>query len=195
MKNRWLCHVLWMLLVPLAIGCEEETDQGQVQVARESAERQAQQNKQMAELQQHVAAGAKQLVEADSQARRELVELQRELRSDQAEIGHQRGALESERRQIARDRYWDSILGVSIYAGAGILACLLPLLLCGWLLHATRDKHGTDEALAELLVEELTTDRPMLLPPRQSVQLLEHQPPLRSASAPTDDSTHTIDPA
>jgi hypothetical protein len=75
------------------------------------------------------------------------------------------------------------------------LACSLPLLLCGWLLHATRDKHGTDEALAELLVEELTTDRPFLLPPRQPVPLLEHQPPMSSGPLPGDDSTDTIGPA
>lgn len=195
MKKCWLHRVLWMALVLATMGCSDGPDQRLVDVAMESAARQADQNQQMAELQQQVAGGAKQLVEADSRARQELAELQRELRSDQAEIGRQRDALESERREIAKDRYWDSILGVSIYAGAGILACLLPLLLCGWLLHATRDKHGTDEALAELLVEELTADRPMLLPPRQSVPLLEHQLPLRSGSAPTDDSTGTIGPA
>jgi hypothetical protein len=72
------------------------------------------------------------------------------------------------------------------------LACLLPLVLCGWLLHATRDKHGSDEALAELLVEELTTERPMLLPPRQSAPLLEHQPPMRSGAVPSDDPTDLL---
>ncbi len=141
----------------------------------------------MGELQQHVAEGTKQLVDADAQARQQLAELQRELRSDQAEIGRQRDALESERRTIATERRWDSILGTSIYAGAGILACLLPLLLCGWLLHATRDKQGTDEALAELLVEEFVTDRPLLLPPRQPTPLLKHQAPVQSPPAPESD--------
>jgi len=166
MKKTWLCRVLWAALISPLIGCGE-TDPRVVQVAMESTRRQAEQNRQMGELQQHVAEGTKQLVEADAQARQQLAELQRELRSDQAEVGRQRDALESERRTIASERRWDSILGTSIYAGAGILACLLPLLLCGWLLHATRDKQGTDEALAELLVEELVTDRPLLLPPRQ----------------------------
>ena len=191
MKKTWLCHVPWTALFVLLIGCGE-TDPRVVQVAMESTRRQAEQNRQMGELQEHVAEGTKQLVDADAQARQQLAELQRELRTDQAEVSRQRDALESERREIAKDRYWDSILGTSIYAGAGILACLLPLLLCGWLLHATRDKQGADEALAELLVEELTTDHPLLLPPRQPVPLLVHKPSSQSTSAPGSDSA---DPA
>jgi hypothetical protein len=186
MKVNWLNHAPWPILIVLMIGCSE-TDPRVVQVAMESTRRQAEQNRQMGELQQHVAEGTKQLVDADAQARQQLAELQRELRSDQAEVGRQRDALESERRAIASERRWDSIVGTSIYAGAGILACLLPLLLCGWLLHATRDKQGTDEALAELLVEELVTDRPLLLPPRQSVPLLEHPSSTRPTSAPNSD--------
>lgn len=186
MKMKSLNHVPWPVLISLLIGCGE-TDPRVVQVAMESTRRQAEQNRQMSELQQHVAEGTRQLVDADAQARQQLAELQRELRSDQAEVGRQRDALESERRAIASERRWDSILGTSIYAGAGILACLLPLLLCGWLLHATRDKQGTDEALAELLVEELVTDRPLLLPPRQSVPLLEHPSSMRPTSAANSD--------
>lgn len=195
MKKCWLRRILWTVLVLPMTGCEEDPDARVVEIAIESADRQAQQNQQMAELQQQVAAGAKQLVQADSQARQELAELQRELRSDQAEIGRQLDALNSERQQIASERYWDSILGPSIYAGAGILACLLPLLLCGWLLHATRDKQDTEEALAELLVEELITDRPLLLPPRQPVPLLEHQSPAPSRSAPGSDLGDPLDSA
>ncbi|MCY2994201.1 MAG: hypothetical protein NTY19_40945 [Planctomycetota bacterium] len=191
MKMNWLCRVLWTALIVLLIGCEE-TDPRVAQVAMESTRRQAEQNKQMAELQQHVAEGTKQLVEADSQARQKLVELQRELRTDQAEVSRQRDSLETERREIAKDRYWDSILGTSICAGAGILACLLPLLVCCWLLWCTRDKQGTDEALAELLVEELTTDRPILLPARQLVPLLDHQPSKQSGSVSDDDPTDTL---
>jgi len=186
MKMKSLNHVPWPVLISLLIGCGE-TDPRVAQVALESTRRQAEQNRQMGELQQHVAEGTKQLVDADAQARQQLAELQRELRSDQAEVGRQRDALESERRTIATERRWDTVVGTSIYAGAGILACLLPLLLCGWLLHATRDKQGTDEALAELLVEELVTDRPLLLPPRQSVPLLEHPSSTRPTSALNSD--------
>ena len=193
MKMNWLCRALWIALIVLLIGCGE-TDPRVVQVAMEATRRQAEQNREMGELQQQVAEGTKQLVEADSQARQKLVELQRELRTDQAEVSRQRDTLETERRAIAKDRYWDSILGTSIYAGAGILACLLPLLVCCWLLWCTRDKQGTDEALAGFLVQELTTDRPLLLPPRQPVPLLDHQPSTHSGSIPGDDPTNTLKP-
>ena len=123
MRKTWLCRAPWIVLIVLLIGCGE-TDPRVVQVAMESTRRQAEQNRQMGELQQHVAEGTKQLVDADAQARQQLAELQRELRTDQAEVSRQRDALESERKAIATERRWDSILGTSAYAGAGILACL-----------------------------------------------------------------------
>ena len=98
---------------------QDGADQRLAQMAQDATQRQAEQNKQMADLQQHVAEGTKKLVDADAQARQELLQLQRELRTDQADVGRQRDALESERRAIAKERYWDSILGTSIYAGAG----------------------------------------------------------------------------
>jgi len=104
MKKCWLHRVLWMALVLATMGCGDGPDQRLVDVAMESAARQAEQNQQMAELQQQVAGGAKQLVEADSRARQELAELQRELRSDQAEIGRQRDALESPCRILFRSK-------------------------------------------------------------------------------------------
>lgn len=53
MKMKWLNHVPWPVLISLLIGCGE-TDPRVVQVAMESTRRQAEQNKQMADLQQHV---------------------------------------------------------------------------------------------------------------------------------------------
>jgi hypothetical protein len=57
------------LLTVTSSGCDERV----AQVAREAADRQAQQNQSMAELQGHVAAGTRKLVEADAQARQEIV--------------------------------------------------------------------------------------------------------------------------
>jgi len=187
MKSMWIWITPIALLV-LISSCDSGPDQRLVNVAMESATRQAEQNKQMVDLHKQVAEGSRKLVDADAQARQELVELQRDLRSDQAEVGRQRDALESERRVIAKERYWDGILGTALYSGAGLLACLLPLLLCGWMLHAVRDKQGTDEALAELLVQERVTDRPLLLPPLQPVPLLGHQPSAASSSTPGSDA-------
>ena len=122
MMKTWSHRAPWILLLLLMTGCDDGRDQRLVDVAMESAARQAEQNQQMGELQQQVAEGTKQLVDADAHARQQLAELQRELRTDQAEVSRQRDALESEPREIAKDRYWDSIVGTSIYTSAGILA-------------------------------------------------------------------------
>ena len=175
MRKTWMSRAPWAALMMMLLGCQEPADTRLVEMARESTARQAEQNQQMAQLQQHVAEGAKRLVEADAQARQELLQAQRELQADQAEVGRQRDALEGERREIARDRYWDSLLGAAIPTGAGLLACLLPLLLCFWLLHTVREKHAADAELADLLVEELVGDRPLLFPPPQNVPCLQYQ--------------------
>jgi hypothetical protein len=153
-----------VLLIGQISGCQN-TDSRIAEMAREEAARQAEQSRQMAQLQQEVAAGSRQLVEADSQARQELVGLQRELRADQAETGRQRDALETERRQIVAERRWDSTVGSAIAGAAGLLACLLPILLCFAVLRGLRASQQTESALSELLVQELTADRPRLLPP------------------------------
>ena len=44
-----------------------------------------------------------------------------------------------------------------------LLGCLAPLALATYLLYCLRDRNE-DQASGELLIEELTTDRPLLLP-------------------------------
>jgi len=153
-------------------GCEDEDDRV-AEVAREAAERQAEQNKQMAQLQKEVAEGSRRLVEAEAQARTEIVALQRDLQQSQDEIGRQRDQLELERRQIVSQRYWDTILGSSISAAAMLLACMLPLLLCWALLRRPSHDDEADAALTEFLVQELSSDTPTLLCGRSAPHLLE----------------------
>ena len=99
--------------------------------------------------------------------------MQENLQSQQAEVGRQRDQLESERRDIAGQRLRESILG-PILANLGPLAvCGLALVFCSMLVYGLyRDKNG-DEAVAEILIEELTSERPVLLPTASSPQLLE----------------------
>jgi len=152
--------LLWLAVA----GCETESDRVAA-VAREAAERQAEQSKQMAELQSQVAEAHKRLVEGEAKARTELVALQRDLQEAQAEIGRQRDVLEEERRQWAGQRGRDPILAAAITSVGVVLACLLPLLLCIYVVRALRDEATNDAAVAELLVEELAADQPLLLPP------------------------------
>jgi hypothetical protein len=142
-------------------------------VAREAAQRQADQNKQMAQLQGQVAEGSRHLVEAEAKARADMTALQRDLQQSQAEVGHQRDQLEAERRQIAAERYWDGIIGNSITAAATLLACILPLLLCWAVLRRPCQDQEADVALAEFLAQELVSDRPTLLPANPTRRLPE----------------------
>ena len=73
----------------LTAGCDDK-DERLARQAAESMQRQAEQNKQMADLQKEVAQGAHKLVEADAEARAEFVAMQGELQQQQAETGRQR---------------------------------------------------------------------------------------------------------
>ena len=97
------------------------------------------------------------------QARKEALALQRDLQTEQATLGHQRDVLEEERRQLAGARHRDPIIAALSTDLGLILACLVPLALCGYLLRGLRRDSG-DEELAELLTVELVSDTPTLLP-------------------------------
>ena len=149
------------MLIVTAIGCDE--DERLVQMAERHLARQAEQNRQMVDLQKEVAEGTRQLVEADARAREEMVALQRDLQADQAAIGQQRDQLEGERKEIAAKRRLDPIIAAAI-ANVGLLAvCALPLVLCWYLLHP-RVEPADDQVVAEVLLQDLVSDRPLLLP-------------------------------
>jgi rubrerythrin len=161
-KNALLL-VTAILAIGPAIGCQSD-DARIAKMAERQADREAEHTRQMAQLQQQVAEGSRRLVEADSEARKELTELQRDLRSDQATVGQQRDALEADRRQIAADRRWDSVVGPAITAAAILLACILPLVVCVMALWGLRHPEQSSEVLSEILIEELVSERPRLLP-------------------------------
>ncbi|MEN6495881.1 MAG: hypothetical protein ABFD16_16490 [Thermoguttaceae bacterium] len=161
MKPTILPHfILLTLLLSILVGCGE--DARVVQVAREAADRQAEQNRQIAYQNQQLAGATQSLVEAGAQARKELVSLQKDLQAQQAEIGHQRDQLEADRRQVASDRTWDSQVALAA-KGLGVLAaCLVPLLLCWQLLHAVKHEND-DSVLTEVLITEITSPESPLL--------------------------------
>jgi hypothetical protein len=143
-------------------GCENENER-LVEMAERHLEREAEQNRQMTELQADVAEGTRQLVEADAKAREELVVLQREVQSQRAEVDQQRDQLEAERRELAASRRLDPLIAAAITNVGLLLACLLPLVLCWYLLHR-RIEPANDDVVAEVLLQDLVADRPLLLP-------------------------------
>jgi hypothetical protein len=160
-RNRILAILIATILIPTAIGCDEE--ERLVKMAEEHLERQADQNRRMSELQKHVAEGARQLVEADANARKEMVALQREVQTERAEVGRQRDILENERRDFAAKRRLDPIIASAVRSIGLLLACVLPLVLCWYLLRQPVEP-ADDQAVAEVLLEDLVADDPLLLP-------------------------------
>ena len=132
--------LLIMLSTVLAIvslgGCGK--DERLAQFAREAADRQAAQNREMSRLNREVAQGTKRLVEADAQSRTELVALQQDLRADQTEVNHGRDRLEAERKEIAAQRNRDPVVANAIDGVGLIVACLVPLLFCWFLFRRVR---------------------------------------------------------
>jgi hypothetical protein len=172
--NKSCCVACFCLLCLAIAGCDDE-DKRVAQTATEAAQRQAEQNKVMAQLQGQVAEGSKRLVEADAQARAELTVLQHDLQQSQTELGHQRDQLEADRRGLADQRGRDPIIAAAIMAAVTILACLLPLLLCIYVLRSLRGSAETEAAVAEVLLEELAGEKPALLPPPQPMPALDHE--------------------
>jgi hypothetical protein len=159
-------------------------------MAEKHLDRQAEQNRQMSELQRQVAEGANRLVEADAKAREDLVALQRELQADHAAVGHQRDQLEVERRELAAKRRLDPIVAAALSNVGLLLACVLPLALCWYLLHP-RVQPADDQAIAEILLQDLVSDQPLLLPPMEANRAISiaNEPSLSVDAVADSDST------
>lgn len=170
-------------LIVTTIGCDEDERKRAAEMAERHLERQAEQNRQIADLQREVAEGSRRLVEADAKAREQMVALQREVQAERAEIGHQRDLLEDERRDLAARRYLDPIIATAISHVGLLLACLLPLVVCWYLLHR-RIEPADDQAVAEVLLEDLVADRPLLLPPVDCTRVIDYRDNDNTARSP-----------
>jgi hypothetical protein len=85
-----------------------------------------------------------------------------------------RDELEQERKQIAEQRHRDPIIASSIQTIGLIVACLLPLLVCVYVLRQMNRSDPDDATVAELLVLELVSDEPRLLPGPVLRPAIEH---------------------
>ena len=157
---------IWTALIFVAligIGCSSG-DERLVEVSRESAERQADQNRLVETNNRQVLEATNRLIEADAKSRTEHIELHRQIESERTGVNQERDALEQERRQIADERIRDPIIAESIRAVAGLIAAILPLLVCLFLLRGLFHKSDQD-ALAEVLIEDLVSRQPLLSEP------------------------------
>ena len=160
------------------IGCSpapDLRDQRLADFARQSTEQQARQNEALARQSQSVveesaklAQAAQQLVESDAKSRADMIAAQERLTNQldqqRAVVDSGREQLEQERKQIATQRHRDPIVAASIQTVGLIVAALLPLIICVYVIRQMSRTEPDDGAVAELLVSELTAERPMLLP-------------------------------
>jgi VIT1/CCC1 family predicted Fe2+/Mn2+ transporter len=167
----------------IAIGCSSGDDR-LIELSRQSSDRQAEQNRLVETNNRQVLDAANRLVEADAKSRSENNELHRQIESERSGVNQQRDALEQERRQIALERNRDPIVAESIQAAAGLIAAVLPLLVCLFLLRGLFSR--TDgEALAEVLIEDLVSQQPLLAEPA-AISLPTTGSDLRLPTAPAE---------
>ena len=172
-------------MVVATLGCD--SDHRVAEVATEAARRQAGQNEEMIRLNREVAENNRRLVEADSQARQEVLQVQRDLierdaegreqldslerevqatvKQERSSLDHQHEKLDDERKEIATQRNRDPIVAAAITGLGVVLACLAPIVLAMYLLRTVHRQEPTDAELAELLVQEIASDRSVLFGP------------------------------
>jgi VIT1/CCC1 family predicted Fe2+/Mn2+ transporter len=158
-----LIWTLPTLAALIAIGCSSG-DERLVELSRQSADRQAEQNRLVETNNRQVLEATDKLVEADAKSRTENIELHRQIEAERSGVNQQRDALEQERRQFAQERNRDPIVADSIIAVGGLIAAILPLLVCLFLLRGLFHK-SDHEALADVLVEDLVSRQPLLSGP------------------------------
>jgi hypothetical protein len=166
MRSSKLARLAGALLAAVTISCSTQVDRF-VQLSQQSVSRQAEQNQQIARQSQEVAEATHELVQADAQARAELVAAQRSLeeslQTERSRLDEERSKLEQDRRALAAAKEREPVVANAISAAALLVAFLLPLALCIYLLRSL-GSNETDHDLSEWLIGELTSNQPTLLP-------------------------------
>lgn len=164
------------LLVLLLTGCRDDSARVAA-VAQQALESQAKQNKELARLSGEVVESSQQLVEQDAQARTEILAAQRDLQFQQTTVSRQRDDLELQRQRIAAQRQTESLLAPILMTLGTALLCLLPIGVAGYALYLSRGSVPEMADVGQILIEELISDTPRLLPPPASPSAPRLEPP------------------
>ena len=148
------------ILIALTNGCDDRV----TQVAREAADRQAQQNTAMANI-----------VEADAKARQEIVGVHRDLQAERTRLDTGWTALESDRKEIAGERRTESALALMTTIAGSILLTAVLLGFCWFVLIGAR-QDGASVELTELVVRELLLEQHPLGSERSQLLVADEAP-------------------
>lgn len=165
----WTTRTLPPLLLVLGltgiVGCDTD-DERLVGLSEKSADRQAEQNAFIAKQSQETTQATRDLVAADAKARAELLQAQRSL---QHELQVERGRLDARREQLDQQQLdltvaeqREPVIAQSILVTGILLACLLPLAVCIYVLRAVQDD-ATSGDLTNLLAQELISADPVFV--------------------------------
>jgi len=111
-------------------------------------------------------------------------ELQQSLHEERVMVSRQRDQLEKDRKTLAAQRHRAPIIAAAITHVGMTVACLMPLLVCWWLLRQYLDV-PQDQIIADAIILDLVADKPLLLPSSPPDQrLIPH--------AATDDDTENV---
>jgi hypothetical protein len=165
MRTLLRCLIIAPLLLTSGCGRNEPGDRRAAEMAGRVAEQQGRHNEQAARQSTETAAAARHLIEAQAA-------LQKELQAERAAIDQDRRDLERERRELAASRVREPVIAEAIRGVGMLLACLIPLLLAGYVIHVAC--RGSDDAvLQEFLLRERGTD------PLSTPAIPPAEPPLR----------------
>ena len=170
-------RTMFLALLVMTAGCGDAPDfrdQRLAEFAQQTMIEQRKQNERIADQSEAVvqessqlAETAKKLVEHDAQTRREMIAAQTELTSQlnqqQSVVDAGRDQLEQERQQIAENRQRDPVIAMAIENTGLAIACLLPLVICFFVIRQMQTQEPDHAAVAELLIQEFSGDQPRLL--------------------------------
>lgn len=151
----WITPTTGLLVLISAFGCGQGPDfrdQRLAEFAQKSVNEQAQQNARITEI-----------IKREEASRQELFSLHqsltKQLNQQQEVIAASRDQLETDRAEMAQQRFRDPIIAAVLQTGGIMIACLLPLLVAVLGIWQMLKQEPDHAAVAELLVAELTSPR------------------------------------
>lgn len=149
-KTLWLALLMGAMSV-LVVGCDEDELR---RLAKEAADRQAEQNKELVSLNREVAEGTRRLVAEDAASRKVLVAAHQQMQHERQQLSTGWNQLEAERKSIAHQRRQESLVAIGVReGGAVVLAILAITLACLMIRGARHHDPSADDLIDTLLVE------------------------------------------
>lgn len=149
---------MWLVLATtVLIGCDAQDERLQ-QLARDSLNRQAEQNRHMSQQSRQVADATKHLIDAQAQGREELIGIQKQIQAERMDVSKQVANLHQERQQLMKDQqdlvqaqHREPVIANAILSAAMLVAAVLPLIFACYLLKTVHHDPGEDPSIAELM--------------------------------------------